>query len=377
MNWVLITGAYPPDTGGLADYTAVLARELAHQGDVVTVVTGPLVANPPADGVRLVTLSDHFNRRGLAELAALLATIPEPRRLFVQYVPQALGPRSSSRFKGLPFRFTWWLRGVQGIPVWTMFHEAKVVAPPGSPLSRRLLSFLTAKMLGWTVAASQRIFVAMEAWAPHIGHHLSDGQRVEYLPIPSNIATVVDEPQRARTRAGLLNGHARAIIGHFGTFSSEVTDLLEPLIRRSLVEHPDRQILLVGDGSQEFARALPHPQLVTATGRLDANAVASHLSACDLMLQPFPDGASTRRGSIMAGLALGVPVVSNLGEASESIWQNERALALAPNAEDLGDVVDRLLASPAERIAIGQRGRQLYEEQFSLAHTARLLRNQP
>jgi len=379
FRWVIITGAYPPEQGGLADYTAVLAKELASQGDQVTVVTGPLDLNqlPILAGVEVLTLSDHFGRRGLAQLDQYLATLQKPYRLLVQYVPQALGPRRTSRFKGLPLTFAWWLRRSHAASIWTMFHEAKVLAPPGSGLALQALACLTDQMLGWTARASERIFVAMPAWEPHIAQHLRSHQRVEYLPIPSNVATVVDLAATARTRALLLNGHARAVVGHFGTFSSELTDLMEPLLRRTLAEHPERQILLVGDGSREFAASLESAVSgrITATGRLAAESVAEHLSACDLMLQPFPDGASTRRGSIMAGLALGVPVVSNRGCASEPLWREHQAIGLADDTESLPALVDQLLSSPDARQALGARGRTLYERHFSLAHTLRILRN--
>ncbi|MBY0503139.1 MAG: glycosyltransferase family 4 protein [Bryobacteraceae bacterium] len=379
MHWILITGAYPPDAGGLADYTAVLARELARTGDRVTVITGPLPmsALPVTPGVELVTLKNHFGQRGLVDLDQFLRTVKGPHQLVVQYVPQALGPRKRSRFKGLPLSFTRWLqrRAAAGAPpVWTMFHEAKILAPPGAGLALKGLSFATDRMLGWTARASSRIFVAMSAWEPHIRQHIPASQPVEYLPIPSNVATVVDLAARAETRAALLNGHARSVVGHFGTFSSEVLDLVEPFVRRSLQEHPDRQILLVGDGSREFALRLgPTPNL-TATGRMESSDVARHLSACDLMVQPFPDGASTRRGSIMAGLALGVPVVSNTGSASESIWRDAQAVALADDPAALEAVVDPLLAHPEQLQALGARGRSLYEQRFSLNHTLQVLR---
>jgi len=379
FRWVIITGAYPPEQGGLADYTAVLAKELASQGDQVTVVTGPLDLNqlPILEGVEVLTLSDHFCRRGLAQLDQYLATIQKPYRLLVQYVPQALGPRRTSRFKGLPLTFAWWLRRPHAAPIWTMFHEAKVLAPPGSGLALQALACVTDQMLGFAARASERIFVAMPAWEPHIARHLRGNQRVEYLPIPSNVATVVDLAATARTRAMLLNGHARAVVGHFGTFSTEITDLMEPLLRRTLAGHPERQILLVGDGSTEFAARLEPSASgrIRATGRLAADSVAQHLSACDLMLQPFPDGASTRRGSLMAGLALGVPVVSNLGPASEPLWREHEAIGLADDTESLPAMVDQLLSSPDARQALGVRGRTLYEGHFSLAHTLCVLRN--
>ena len=38
--------------------------------------------------------------------------------------------------------------------------------------------------------------------------------------------------------------------------------------------------------------------------------VSVHLSACDLMIQPYPDGISARRTSAMAALAHERPVVT-------------------------------------------------------------------
>lgn len=49
---------------------------------------------------------------------------------------------------------------------------------------------------------------------------------------------------------------------------------------------------------------------VTRTGPLPAADVASLLAASDVCLQPYRDGASPRRGSLLAALAQGVPVVT-------------------------------------------------------------------
>lgn len=377
MNWVLVTGAYPPDSGGLADYAAVLARELARHGDTVTVVTGPLESVSASEGISLVNLVDHFSHRGLRELEAFLQAVPHPRRMLIQYVPQVLGPRRSSRFKGLPLTFAWWLRSQPpSWPVWSMLHEAKIMAPEGSSLVTKALAGVSDRMLQWLVSGSSRIFVAMEAWQPFVKPYLRADQTLEYLPIPSNVATAVDDRQRNRIRATLLEAGAHSIVGHFGTYSTSVTYMIEKLIRRSLTEHPHRQILLIGDGSREFAAHLGGGPRVTATGRIAAIDVTHHLSACDLMLQPFPDGVSARRGSIMAAMALGVPVVSNWGYASESFWQEEHALALAPDEQSLPALIDQLLVHPEECHRLGERGRQLYERRFSLAHSMRVLRGE-
>lgn len=374
----------------MADYTAVLAAELARLnagtggGDSVTVVTGPLAAVngliPSLPGVSVVTLSDHFawGGRGLHDLEACLANIPAPHRILVQYAPQPLGPRRRSRFKGLPLSFAWWLRRFArrrpDWPVWTMLHEALILAPTGSAPALRALSLATGQMLKMTVSASERLFVATPAWVSHVTPYLPAGKRVEHLPIPSNVGTSVDPAAREKLRAKLLNGRAGPLLGHFGTFSSEVTDLVAPLVRQSLDQHRDRHILLAGNGSREFACQFAADQSrLTATGRLGADDVSHHLAACDVLIQPFPDGITTRRGSIMAGLALAVPIVSNLGTASESLWREQNAVALAPDPASMPGVIDRLLLNRDECRALGDRGRRLYESQFSLAHTIRIL----
>ncbi len=48
------------------------------------------------------------------------------------------------------------------------------------------------------------------------------------------------------------------------------------------------------------------------------------------MIQPYPDGISSRRTSAMAGLALGLPIVSTSGHLTETIWAEHAAVVLTP-----------------------------------------------
>jgi glycosyltransferase involved in cell wall biosynthesis len=112
---------------------------------------------------------------------------------------------------------------------------------------------------------------------------------------------------------------------------------------------------------------------------MDAAAVAAHLSACDLLLQPYIDGISTRRSSAMAGLALGVPIATSAGEASEPIWAESGAVALAatPSMANLIATVELLLADAAELAELRARGRSLYQNRFDLRFTIEALRASP
>jgi len=124
-----------------------------------------------------------------------------------------------------------------------------------------------------------------------------------------------------------------------------------------------------------------HPDLadrVAGTGELPPVEVAAHLRACDLLLQPYPDGVSSRRTSVMAGLANRVPVVTNLGTLSESLWAASSGVAVVrgPDPAALAAAVVEVFAlSPENRLALGARGAALYFSEFTLERTIERLRD--
>ena len=153
------------------------------------------------------------------------------------------------------------------------------------------------------------------------------------------------------------------------------------IICTSSTSSPEARCLLMGRGSERFRAELlvgaPHlDERVTATGSLDAAAMSRHLSACDLMLQPFADGLSTRRTSAMACLAHGRPVVSTSGKLTEPLWDESNAVRLAP-VGDPSMLVQRacdLLKDEVERARLSAAGRDLHRARFELTHTIAALR---
>jgi glycosyltransferase involved in cell wall biosynthesis len=107
---------------------------------------------------------------------------------------------------------------------------------------------------------------------------------------------------------------------------------------------------------------------IHAAGDLSRVELAANLSACDVLLQPFYDGATSRRTSLMAGLALGRTIVTNLGNRSESLWASSSAVALAasPSAKDLLQVAQAVLSEPDRWQELGIAAFSLYRSTFSL-----------
>ena len=113
---------------------------------------------------------------------------------------------------------------------------------------------------------------------------------------------------------------------------------------------------------------------IQTPGELEAHELSLRLCASDLLLLPFSDGLSTRRTTLMAGLAHALPVVGLQGpETDDVLSSNPQALTLTP----LGDVgafaraTVGLADDPAQRRVIGRAGRELYVTQFDWPVTAR------
>ena len=159
-----------------------------------------------------------------------------------------------------------------------------------------------------------------------------------------------------------------------GTYSTLVTPLLADALGVVLGQSSARA-LLIGPGSERFrtqflARWPELTDRVTATGMVPPDRLSSYLQACDVMVQPYPDGISTRRTSSLALLATSVPVVSNEGRLSESFWRETGAVALAaePDGRRIGETVLGLLDDAGVRGSFASRGHALYEQRFDVRH---------
>jgi glycosyltransferase involved in cell wall biosynthesis len=373
--WHVLTGEYPPAPGGVSDYTRLIASGLAAAGNAVEVWAPAAPGPEPGDpGVRVHRLLDNFGPRSLRLLDAELRRRSGPRLLLVQYVPHAFG------FKAMNVGLCHWLYRVHRREcIWVMFHEVCFPRGWGRPLRHNLLATVQRWMARQVARAARRRFVAVPAWETllrTLGHVPGP---TEWLPVPSNVATVADPAARAAVRAAVAPTGG-PVLGYFGTFPDIVTPVLTPVLTDLLRRDAGRVALLIGRGGKGYADRLrrDYPDLagrVVATGGLDARQLADHLAACDLLLQPYPDGASGRRASLMAGVALGVPAVSTCGPRTEPVWAEAKALYLVDNdAPAWVAAAERLLADPAARAALGASARRLYRERFAVEHTIATLR---
>ena len=375
-TWHVITGEYPPQPGGVSDYTLSVARGIAETGAKVHVWCPQTHgATPDIPGVTVHRVAGNWNRADFQRVDRQLDQLPGPRRLLVQWVPQAFGHRS------LNLGFCRWIRrrAQQGDSIDVMVHEAFLAFIEGS-WRQDIAAAVHRVMVTVLLSRATRIWVSIPAWGDSLRPYCL-GRRVEFgwLPVPSNIPFLPDAQGAMAVRDALAPSGA-ALIGHFGTYGRHLRTDLDRLVPALIHGESTLSVVLMGRDSDAFRTALvaAHPTLsarVHATGRLDARTLSTTLQACDLVVQPYPDGASSRRGTLMAALAHGVPVVTTNGRLSETIWRGSGAVRLvaAGDLSGLARAALDLCANPEERRRLGAAGQALYARLFDLANTIQAL----
>jgi glycosyltransferase involved in cell wall biosynthesis len=373
--WHIISPEYPPASGGVADYTRLVALGLAADGDRVHVwtpaVPGAELSEPGGEVHRLP------GRFGLQALAALSRELDAagPGHILVQYVPQGFG------MNGMNLLFCLWLLKQRRRDVTIMFHEVAVALTRDQPLRHNVIGLVNRAMGVVLTRAAGRCFVGAAAWEGMLRPLAPAGCAITWLPVPSNLP-VVDNPEGVRAIRRSLMVEGGTVLGHFGTARERwIVERLESCVLPLLRERPGARLLLLGRDSREqrdrlLAGAPEIHSRVRAAGPLAPGDLSLHLCACDMMIQPYGDGVTTRRGSMMAALSHRRPVVTTAGYLTEPLWAQSGAVAMA----DVGDAaamraaIARLMDDAEERARLSAAASALYVERFDVAHTIAALR---
>jgi glycosyltransferase involved in cell wall biosynthesis len=352
MKCLHLLGGHLDAVGGVADYTSVLAEALSARG----VTTHIWDAAEP--GVR-------------RQVAAALARDTGP--LVVQYVPGAFG------WRGANVPFCLWLLSLrrQGHDVRVMFHEPYFYFS-AHPL-RNGLAVVQRVMAAVLLRAATVCYVSTSTWERYLGPYAPAGTRFVPLPVPSTIPRSGSAAAQGEARARLLAPGTRLLVGHFGTFGEHIASTLSPILGRLLDERPDVTVVCAGRGSEGFVKHLRrgarHGARLVAAGAVHSDALATMLAACDVLIQPYPDGVTTRRTSVMAGLINGVPTVTSEGVLTEALWRRAGAATMAPAHDNDAHVraIVSLLDDERLRGELSTRSREFYDRHCAIDATVDVL----
>ncbi len=365
----LLTGEYPPQVGGVGDYTAKLAAALARRGCAIH-VWSPAVCDGSDGGVIVHALPDRFGAASRRAIAGGIAS--QPGRVVVQYVPNAFGSRGAN----LPFcRWVARLRG-RGADVRVMFHEPYFYFTAARPFAN-LLALAQRAMAALLLRGGGVAYLSTDRWIEYLCPYAPAGTSWTVLPIP---ATAEGDAAPEAIERWCRTAGGGPLVGHFGSYGDHVARDLEPVVVALLSSAAPVTLLLIGRNSERFADRLVsvRPEFagrVHAAGALAERDVVAALKACAVLVQPFPDGVTTRRTSVMAGLAAGVATVTTDGRLTERVWRETGAAALVPAGAvgAMRDTVLGLLTEGERRHAQAAAGRCVYAERFAIERTVDLL----
>lgn len=369
-----MTGEYPPLEGGVGAFTAALARALNQLGHEIHIFTDRRV-RPQSDGHRWQALLEpvdigyaQLHPRGRRWRAGEMARIVDMAIRYeldvvnIQYQAAAYNMRSPA-VNWLPWR----LKGVTRTAV--TFHDLRVpyLFPKAGPLRQLALRFM-ARQAQAVIATNADDFRILVEWGV-------EPERLRQIPIGSNVEArppVAGEVAAARAALGLRP--ADCLLGYFGFLnpSKGADTLLRALAQLDEQAH----LVFVGgrtgasdpDNNEAFFQRLDHQiaqlglgERVHWTGFLDDAAVSAHLYAADMMVMPYRDGVSLRRGTLMAALAHGRPLITTRPASPvPELRHGQNVWLVAPDdAAGLKEAIVKLAAEPELRRRLGEAAAQL------------------
>jgi glycosyltransferase involved in cell wall biosynthesis len=237
--------------------------------------------------------------------------------------------------------------------------------PKAGALRERVVRSLARRSAG-SIATNAADLLRLQTWTD---------RPVRHIPIGSNIdAYEPNHIEIAEVRNHLNLRDSDFLLGYFGFLndSKGAETLIEAI---SLLETGTHLVFIGGrtgasdaENNQEYLNRLQMKieQMglsgrVHWTGFLPPKRVSTHLSAADLMVMPYRDGVSSRRGTLMAVLAHGRPLVTTTPDDLDPGFVHGESMWLVPpgDAKAVAEAVIRLRNDPDQRARLGQGAKKL------------------
>jgi glycosyltransferase involved in cell wall biosynthesis len=317
---VTLTSKTSPHTCGVGDYTINLATHCQTQLDLDLNIVVETTCDRRNDTITIHPIVADWSPTSLQALLTDL-TAANVQTVMLQYTCWSYSP-TGLNLHLIPFwqqcaqRFQTLLIAHETFNPWSLKHPGTWLL---SPRQKYLLQQL--------VQSSHQVFCGSEVYLRQIERLTPAAHKLHYLPIPSNIPPhplTIDQRQDLYQKLN-IPPH-RPILALFGCKESIRQDWLVKLDRDLNQLNQPIQWLLLGK-AQQIAAPLLNP--VLRPGRLSPSQLSHHLQLTDLLLMPHEFGISAKRGSLMAALEHGIPIVGTDGHLTDAFFRQLDSIQLA------------------------------------------------
>ncbi len=356
MRVGIVTGEYPPMQGGVGAYTAILAQHLVDCGQEIRLFS---TCSARSDSLPLTNNITHWH-------FATLKTIKDWAR-------QQQLDLINLQFQTAAYQMSPWIHFLPDVirqpPVITTFHDLRFpyLFPKAGPLRNWIVMHLAHRSAGVILTNHED---AMQV--KHLAH-------TQLIPIGSNILdNLPSSYDKAQWRAQAGAASRDFLLTYFGLInrSKGLDTLLQSLAKLRSKGVPARLLIIGGtSGSSDptnraYISEIEHlihnlglEAYIQRTGFIEDEAeVGSYLRASDAVVLPFADGASFRRGSLMAAVHYACPIVTTRPRVLIPEFVHGQNMLLVPPSDH-----EALTATLRQLYQMPERGQSLRESARQLA----------
>jgi glycosyltransferase involved in cell wall biosynthesis len=341
----LITGSYPPLRCGVGDYVSQLARTLAARGNEVHVITSKSAGNGGGGEIVHAVVS----RWTPLAMYRLLRTIRalRPEVVHMQYPTNGYGYQIGPQALVMLCR----LSGMKVITTSHEFIRARFL---------RKLSLIPLFLFSHAlIFTSEEERVAISISMPWLRSKFSRSSTI--IPVGTNIPV---EAHHEKLPAGSRT------VSFFGLFfPGRLIELVIDVFREISHRMPDVRFRFIGDVHplhedyfqtiRSYAeRELPDGRFEWFTGR-SPEEISHALSASAVCLLPYPDGATFRRTTLIAALALGIPVVTTRSDLTPKLLIEGQPVLFGNDRKHMAEQVIQVLSDHELAALISGKARKI------------------
>jgi glycosyltransferase involved in cell wall biosynthesis len=317
MKIALLCPAYPPsfNEGGVSHYTQKLAQTICNMGDDVFVITNEEYLGNGTDGkIQVIKIHDSWNGHTVKKIIKILSSLSIDV-VNLQYTPSMYLTSFKCRWKIFSEKF------VSIISLHTLWGGSKI----NYFAALRLL-----KSANGIVATNSEVFYLIRKYLPFFL------KKTHFIPIGANIEPLTIKDKKSS--GSLANKYGlnlnNPILAFFGMIYSGkgLKRLLETASYLRRKHNLDFQLVIIGGGisddsnyrheATKLSSELDIADLIVWTGRVLESEVSALLSLSTMVLLPFNTGVSDRRGSLLAALAHGKPIITSRPSIPIPFFQN-------------------------------------------------------
>ncbi len=343
MRIGVISGEYPPLLGGVGAYTHIMVGQWLKMGHQVYLFTPP-----HAQENRPNTHTTHYAGKWGIDVVGQVRQWAKTHQLEVILLQSQMGMYNlSGVMTALPFLMRVLMRSV---PFITTFHD---LLPP----------YLFPKAGGlrtWAMRQMARYSAHTVVTNDEDLHSLASLKNVSLIPIGSNITVHTLRNNTRQTLRQRVGGEF--IVGHFGfLYTNRGVEHLLTALKACRVYHDVRLVMIGGrEGGPtdslyvarldaDIAR-LGLNEAVHWTGYATNEEVSAWLQSIDCVALPFLDGASYRRGSLMAAIEHACPILTTQHHMSVQAFQDGVNMQFVPvgDAKALENALLAWITAPNE-----------------------------